>query len=60
MAALLFSVVEKVVSPACAETMVVDGNFFDSTCIKLSISKILGFAIVLGSVLGNVMRWSYF
>lgn len=52
MAALLFAVLERFVSQGCANTMVTNGDFLDVPCLKLCLSKALGLAIVLGSVLG--------
>eukprot|EP00048_Salpingoeca_helianthica_P010347 m.148843 g.148843 ORF g.148843 m.148843 type:complete len:251 (-) comp15063_c0_seq1:32-784(-) len=47
----IYDVVGRVVSPHCAETLVRNADFFDVPCIKLLISKLLGFAVVLGSLI---------
>lgn len=41
----------KFVSEACAQTIFVDGDYLNNACVKLTISKILGVAIVLGSII---------
>ncbi|XP_067948763.1 mannose-P-dolichol utilization defect 1 protein-like [Watersipora subatra] len=35
----------------CYKTFLVDFNFFDEACIKIFISKVLGYSIILGSIL---------
>lgn len=55
MAALLFAVLERFVSQSCANKMITEGDFLDVPCLKLCLSKALGLAIVLGSVLGEII-----
>jgi hypothetical protein len=52
----------KFVSEACAQTIFVDGDYLNNACVKLTISKILGVAIVLGSIIGDSLNCisSYF
>ncbi len=42
-----------IVSPQCAETIFTAGDFLNAVCVKLLISKLLGFAIVAGGAIGS-------
>lgn len=43
-----------VMSEKCYETFFVDFNFFHADCLKMVISKVLGYSIILGAILVKV------
>jgi hypothetical protein len=49
---LLHTAVAVLVSDSCAETMITDGDIFDSACLKQTLSKGLGYGVVLGATIG--------
>lgn len=45
------SLAGSVISPQCAQTLLVDLDIFNAACLKLALSKGLGIAIILGAVI---------
>jgi hypothetical protein len=49
----LHAAVATIVSDHCADVLVRDMDVTDSECLKRSLSKALGYAVVLGAVIGK-------
>eukprot|EP00049_Salpingoeca_infusionum_P009835 m.167288 g.167288 ORF g.167288 m.167288 type:complete len:253 (-) comp14456_c1_seq2:110-868(-) len=52
--ALIHGIVASVVSENCADVLISDFNLGDSQCVKLAISKALGYGVVLGATIVKV------
>lgn len=51
---LIQDAIDGIIGPKCFETYFVDRDFFDVDCFKTLLSKSLGYAIILGSILVKV------
>lgn len=49
---LLHTIVATAVSSSCADTLILDGDVFDQGCLRLCLSKALGYGVVLGATIG--------
>lgn len=43
---------ELLISPTCAAALTTEGDHFNSVCLKVLLSKLLGLAVVLGAAIG--------
>lgn len=51
--AVIHSILAQFVAEQCADRMIVEGNLLDSVCLRLTLSKALGYGVVLGATIGT-------